>query len=282
MRQRNRGLWIAIITCGFGLLGGCDDGAEPELRLNFSAVVGGSEFACGQPFEVTGADGKATASFSDFRLYISDIELTSADGTVFQAPIVEAAPWQLPEVALLDFEDGTASCSGGTTEMNKVIRTTAPKGDYTAVHFTIGIPFALNHGDAASAPAPLNLSGLFWNWNGGYKFVRIDAKLDGARFVPFHLGSIGCAMDQATGTVKSCVRPNRPRVSLDGFNPEVDTIVIDAAALYAEVAVTSEDNEGCQSSPDTPECAGMLGAVGLSIEDATLKDTQTLFSVRAR
>jgi hypothetical protein len=30
------------------------------------------------------------------------------------------------------------------------------------------VPFARNHGDAASAPAPLNHTALFWNWNAGY------------------------------------------------------------------------------------------------------------------
>ncbi len=41
--------------------------------------------------------------------------------------------------------------------------------------FTIGVPFDFNHNDAATAPSPLNLSGLVWMWDDGYEFMRIDA-----------------------------------------------------------------------------------------------------------
>jgi uncharacterized repeat protein (TIGR04052 family) len=82
--------------------------------------------------------------------------------------------WQHAGTALLDFEDGRAACANGTAPMNTALRDTVAAGDYTGVAFKAGVPFEMNHGDPTTAPSPLNLTSMFWNWRGGYKFVRID------------------------------------------------------------------------------------------------------------
>ncbi|PJN92728.1 metallo-mystery pair system four-Cys motif protein, partial [Amaricoccus sp. HAR-UPW-R2A-40] len=46
--------------------------------------------------------------------------------------------------------------------------------------FEIGVPFDLNHGDPTLAPAPLDLTAMFWTWRGGYKFLKFEVAPEGA------------------------------------------------------------------------------------------------------
>ena len=68
------------------------------------------------------------------------------------------------EVALLDFEDDTGSCSNGTAQTHTQITGTVPEGEYTGLRFTIGVPAERNHVNQATAPSPLNIEGMFWSW----------------------------------------------------------------------------------------------------------------------
>ncbi|MEM7592163.1 MAG: MbnP family protein, partial [Cyanobacteria bacterium P01_A01_bin.83] len=88
--------------------------------------------------------------------------------------------WQHQNVALLDFEDGTDSCDNGTPEIRTQVVGTIPEGDYESLQFTLGVPPQLNHDDAAIAPSPLNLTSMWWNWQGGYKFLRLDLETEQA------------------------------------------------------------------------------------------------------
>ncbi|ATX65604.1 metallo-mystery pair system four-Cys motif protein [Roseinatronobacter bogoriensis subsp. barguzinensis] len=76
--------------------------------------------------------------------------------------------WQVADVAQLDFEDATGTCVNGTPDMNNSLRGTVPAGEYTGLDFDIGVPFDLNHGDPTLAASPLNLTAMFWNWQGAY------------------------------------------------------------------------------------------------------------------
>ena len=104
-----------------------------------------------------------------------------------------------------------------------------------AIVFDLGVPFALNHQDVTVAASPLNLPPMWWNWQGGYKFVRVDMKTDaeataGAWFI--HLGSTGCAAEnQATPPTTACARPNLAEIRLDGFDPATSVVVADLATL---------------------------------------------------
>lgn len=59
----------------------------------------------------------------------------------------------------------------------------AGAGRYTGLAFDMGVPFALNHADVTAAPSPLNIQALWWNWQGGYKFMRVDMRTGAPRFV---------------------------------------------------------------------------------------------------
>ena len=148
-----------------------------EVAIDFAAYVGESEFVCGESYEGVGT-AESTITPKDFRFYVSNVALIDENGEAVPLELEQDGKWQYQNTVLLDFEDGTAACNNGTSEMNTTIVGTVPEGDYQSLQFTMGVPQDLNHDDAAIAPSPLNLTSMWWNWQGGYKFLRVDMETD--------------------------------------------------------------------------------------------------------
>ena len=150
-----------------------------EVAIDFAAYVGESEFICGESYEGVGTE-ESTITPTDFRFYISDVALIDEDGNAVPLELEQDGKWQYQSTVLLDFEDGTGACDNGTAETNTTVIGTVPEGDYQSLQFTLGVPEQLNHDDAAIAPSPLNLTSMWWNWQGGYKFLRVDLETESA------------------------------------------------------------------------------------------------------
>ena len=259
--------------------GGSGGGANAQaVEINFEARVGALPANCTDKF--TGIGTAATEiSFTDFRFYVHDIRLTTADAKEVPVELDQDAKWQFQNLALLDFENKMGGCSNGTTETNTKITGKVPAGTYTGLVFNIGVPFDLNHNDAATAPSPLNLTGLFWTWNDGYKFMRIDTVPTGAGPFLTHLGSTGCVAD-AGGKVTSCERANRPTVQFAAFDVTKNKVVIDYGAMVSnnDLSMNGGGAPGCMSGKDDPECGPLLGQLGIHIQDGTVHaDEQKAF-----
>lgn len=149
-----------------------------KIELRFAAVVGDKAFACGQSYEHMGVTGSRITP-SDMRFYISQVELLDDRGQATPLQLDQDDLWQVENLALLDFEDGTGPCHNGNPGLHTAITGTVPKGRYRGVRFTLGVPFDLNHADPTIAPSPLNISAMFWAWQSGYKFVKIDMATSG-------------------------------------------------------------------------------------------------------
>lgn len=265
------------------------DAAAPlAVTLRFAGTVSGVPAACGTSYSDLGSTG-ATAQLADARVFLSGVELGTADG-LWIAVTLEDSTWQNDGVALLDFEDGSAACAdSGTAELNDAVTGTVAAGVYTALRFDVGIPFAQNHLDSATAPSPLNQPGMFWTWQGGYKFLRVDWAVDGGAVPRWntHIGSTGCVSDAPTvAPAEECGRPNMATVELDGFDPASSTIVVDFGALVVGVDLKSsvaDSPPGCMSSPaEAADCDGVASALGMSFDSGACADGcsgQTVFSV---
>ncbi|NEO32550.1 MAG: metallo-mystery pair system four-Cys motif protein [Symploca sp. SIO3C6] len=144
-----------------------------EVSIQFQAMVGDKAFTCGSSYSNLGI-AKSSVTPTDFRFYVSNIGLIDASGMVVPLQLEQDGKWQYQNVALLDFEDKSGSCANGTSETRTQVTGSVPAGDYKGITFMLGVPFNLNHNDATLAPSPLNLTSMWWNWQGGYKFVRID------------------------------------------------------------------------------------------------------------
>lgn len=246
------------------------DGAtmgQPAM-VRFRATVGERAFACGQSYDRVGMGATGTWRPKDFRLYVSNVVLTTAAGGEVPFVLDEDGTFQGRGVALLDFEDATMGCTG-TAGTHMALTGRVAAGAYTGIRFTIGVPFELNHADPTTAPAPLNDSSLWWTWNSGYRFARLDGTTTG---VPMgfnvHLGSTGCSGNGA-GAVNPCRAPNRVEISLAGFDPTsaTSTITLDLGALLAQTNVdqnTTGSAPGCMSDPDDADCAGIFANLGLA------------------
>ncbi len=243
-------------------------------RIRFRAQVGAEPFGCGQQYGGLGPAGDRTVELSDFRFYVHGIELLTADGGAVPFVIADEGLFQGQGVALLDFESGGSACGEGTIKTHTEVTGSAPPGDYVGLRFVVGVPFELNHAAVDTAPAPLNFSSLFWNWQGGYKFVRIDAigpvpEGGGPRpFFPVHVGSTGCDGTPAGG-VTTCANPNRPTIELPAFNPATDVVVADFAELVEGLDPTGNAHAtppGCMSAPVDGDCVEVLSSFGLPID----------------
>lgn len=267
-----------------------DDRAMEMVTLNFVATVGDELAACDARYVGVGADD-AEIHFNDFRFYVSNVQLLTADGAAVPLALVADGMWQNESVALLDFEDGTAGCSEiGNAALNGQVMGMAPAGEYAGVQFDLGVPFDLNHVDVTAAESPLNIAALWWNWQGGYKFIRVDVVTDAAEDSAWnlHLGSTGCTSPAAVVPPSDlCSRPNITTVTLDNFDLEADVIIADLGGLLSGVPLY--DNTlmppGCMSGFDDPDCPPLFANFGLSLADGMCPDgdcsAQTFFRVAA-
>ncbi len=263
-------------------LAGCSGGgsSNEDITIRFAARVGSESVACGETYEGLGT-GEDDLTLNDFRFYVHDVALVTGGGDEVAVALTEDGRFQRGGIALLDFEDATNGCvMGGTSEMNDRVVGTVPAGDYVGLRFTLGVPFDENHQDANTAEAPLNLTSMFWVWNAGYKFVRIDgtssADPNGFRL---HLGSTACSPDGNEPT--SCANPNRVDVEFASFDASSQTVVFDLAALVEGVDLgtnTADTPPGCMSAPSDPDCTAYFENLGLPFGE-NAGGTQSVFSV---
>ncbi|WP_438032895.1 MbnP family copper-binding protein [Sorangium sp. So ce204] len=172
---------MARVTClgvaCLAALSGCGGSDEAVISktfaLSFAAKVGDRPFSCTDTFDGVGTTASSVNAL-DFRMYVYDVRLVRGDGSEEPLALEQDGQWQRDKIAFLDFEDGTGSCETGSPETRTEVVGTAPAGDYAGVRFNVGLPPEMNHLDAATAPAPLNIPGMWWSWKGGYKFVRLD------------------------------------------------------------------------------------------------------------
>lgn len=256
-----------------------------DVEIRFKAVVGQQELACGKSYGGVGTS-KSTVTPRDFRFYVHNVRVVNRAGKEVPVTLKQDEKWQLDEVALLDFENGTGACSNGTAELNMKVLGTVPDGEYAGLRFRIGVPFEKNHTDPTATPSPLNLTALSWVWNAGRKFARLDFSSTGApRGYAVHLGSTGCTPNEArTVAPEKCLQPNVVDVRLDGFDVSRDVAVADLAVLLqdSDVDSTAKGMAGCMSGPDTPACKPLFLHLGLPIGDQEVRKQDFIRSEKSR
>lgn len=255
---------------------GAPDAAAPVPRqavtLRFTAQIGERDLRCGEVYAAQGSSGVRVEP-TDLRLFVQDVQLVRSDGQLVPVTLDERLPWQTRDVALLDFEDGQGSCLVGNAETNDIVTGSVPAGSYRGVLFSNGVPEALSHADPATLPAPLQAGGMSWGWLLGYKFLVAelaqvndgDAGLPDAGLPGFsllHLGSTACSGNPGAGSV-SCALPNRNAIRLDDFDPDVNRVVLDVGALFAETDLRQQAQ--CHSAGEL--CEPLFAAVGLGFGD---------------
>jgi uncharacterized repeat protein (TIGR04052 family) len=278
-------LGVALTMLSFGCdsssggTGGAGGAGSQAVTIQFAAKVGADDFVCGNTYDNLGTND-TSMQVSDFRFYVQDLELKNADGDYVPVTLdTDETVWQLENVVLLDFEDGCTDL--GNEPMNTVVTGTVPEGTYDGLSFTMGVPFEINHENPATAPPPMNLTSMQWNWQGGYKFLRIDSGTFSMTDWRMHLGSTGCDGDPVSGGTTACSSPNRVDVDFAAFDPTADTVVADFAALVDGSALDVNQPEspvGCMSGLMDSDCEPLFESLGLASGE-TPAGTQSFFSV---
>lgn len=255
-----------------------------ETSIRFAARVGDLDVACGFMYDGLGSQ-ESSVELTDFRLYVSNVRLINHDGEDVPVELVQDGLWQHENVALLDFEDGSYGCAdSGNDLVHTKIVANVPEGEYTGLVFELGVPVELNHLDTTVAPSPLNIAAMWWGWQFGYKFLKIDMMADGKPWF-VHLGSTGCeSANETTPPEQPCSTPNRIEVRMEGFNPAHNFVVADLSTLVQDIDLSTSVPEppGCMSFPGDPDCTTLFGNLGLSLETGLqLADvTQKMFRMQ--
>lgn len=282
-------------------LAGCSSSNDPtaqtvEVSIPFEATANNVAIACETPLSGLGTAG-SDAVLKDFRFYIHDVTLTT-DQSRELALMLDDNDWQADGVALVDFQNVDTTCDGEAKSTHTDVTgsvTLNPGESVTGLAFKVGIPSALNHQNQVAAEAPFNLQPLFWSWQTGYKFMRLDVAPTGGITRPsdgtwsgtvwnVHLGSTNCSGDPTLGEAVTCARSNRPQIVLADFDPTTDTVVVDYGVLVEASNLGQDDGgpAGCMSGATDPECAEIFNALGLDLTTGAVDEslTQTVFRRR--
>jgi uncharacterized repeat protein (TIGR04052 family) len=274
---------------GAGGAGGASSSeATQAVTIRFKGKINDDDLACGKSFANLGTS-KVSASVQDFRFFVQEVKLVTSSGE--DAPVVfdEQAPFQSKDVALIDFTDHQGTCTAGGATINTTIHGKVAPGEYTGIVFVAGVPESLNHQNLTSAKPPLQDSSAYWGWSSGYRFIMTGLIVDavdradlaaadggeenaGANFV--HIGAGACS--GTTGAAGfTCSHPNRPRIKLDGFDPETNTILADLGKAFEDIDL--KDAIDCHGAG--PECSPVYTAFGLNIDTGESIDSQKVFRV---
>jgi uncharacterized repeat protein (TIGR04052 family) len=288
--------------------------AEPEsFSLVFSAVLAGSDVACGADIPGVGPDGRHSVGVSDLRFYVSNLRFLDANGEEVEVTL-DDNEFQLNSaagsVALIDLTGNSGgSCEAsaiafaeGTARTNAVITGKTFPSQVTSIAFDIGVPQSLMKEVIANntlegAPTPLNE--MYWSWASGYRHfvfnfaVTDEAAESGGGYL--HIGSRNCGPDDglALADRENCEFVNTPQFAAD-FNLASDKVQLDLTALVASVDLVAPIydpmtfeviGEGvgaeCHSSPMQEDCASVFGVFGLSMDTGAADASKNqLFSVR--
>ena len=195
-----------------------------------------------------------TASPPTLRFYVSDLRMVDARGEATHVRLTSAPPYQDERTALVSLADGARG--------NPVVHGTVIRGDYVHMEFLLGIPFERNHGNPLQAEPPLDRPAMFWAWQSGHKFLRLDL----GNAWSFHLGSTGCHSANAVRPPPDeCRRPNLARIRLPASVAADGEVDVDLGALLAAVNPTKDAN--CMGSyADDDTCRRVLDGLGLDAQ----------------
>jgi len=216
---------ILIIACN----------KKEPIQLQFQPVFKGKKIACDDSFSVKESQWQINA----LSFYVSKLKINQ----------------QKLHVNGLD-ADTDVSLLGGVCRqsMNWIVNIEDEIKVGGNLSFELAVPFELNHKNPLTAPFPLNQPDMFWAWQLGHKFIRLDMAnqtIQGEDW-SFHLGSTGC--DSASvmrAPKKPCKQPNRFNFNIENFNPD-KPIYIHLDRVFNHLPLVNDNN--CMGSITSPGC----------------------------
>jgi hypothetical protein len=167
-------LLLLVTTFGLTTCSDTDKGAEPTsnaLIVELNHVVGNAALVLNSATPYTTPAGD-NFTVSTFKYYLSNFRLGKRDGTEYVVP---------ESYFLID----EAKAASKTITLSDI-----PAGDYSSLTFMIGVDSTHNvSGAKAGALDPINA--MFWDWNTGYIFAKLEGfspQAPGNRGLLLHVG----------------------------------------------------------------------------------------------
>lgn len=230
---------VLLAGCGFG-------SSKPQLQVEL--YMDGKPIPCGRALPM---DGNWYLEHAKF--YISQLR------DQHNQPLSFAVNnWQTPETALISMEwNECVDAAEVKGNQRLLLDERVELGKVSQLRFVLGLPFASNHQDPLSQPSPLNLSSMFWTWQGGHKFLRLQLTSVADAWA-FHLGSTGCdSASPVRPPQQACQSPNLVEVSVPRPDSRASTLVLHLDRLLAGV-VPGRDNSCTFHPGETATCERLL------------------------
>ena len=164
---------LALIAAAIGTASQAQSGlVNFDLKANIN--VGDAPLELGKTYKTP----SGTEYVVDMvRFYTSNVQLVKADGSSLNVAGVSLTSVMADAPAAGKLMDGGQVNNATSSKGATFFKLQAPAGEYKGVRFEIGVPKDLNHRDASTMALPLGLdSGMFWAWNPGYIFFRLEGK----------------------------------------------------------------------------------------------------------
>jgi len=260
-------------------LSGCgDNNATDNLKnnlnrtLNFSPKYQNKTLKCLSPFSHQGKSWQ----YSQLQFFVSEVEVKDQNGK-----------WQIWQLTENEYQSSNVALIGEYCQSNKVKQQSVHtrEGNWqlsfeqviepstiSQLRFTLGVPFYLNHQNPLLQASPLNVPNMFWVWQTGHKFFRLDMEevneFSQKDNWQFHLGSTGCKAPSPLRAPKNlCVNGNQAKITLDikanTQGKELPSIDVDLSHLFSGLITTKQNS--CQSEPDNNSCLPLFKSVGLLV-----------------
>ena len=189
-------LLVSFMLTGYMLAAQPAANAQTNLVLHFQNVVGKRDLKLSDTGYTNGAGEKF--SVTTFNYFISNIKFQRKNGTEYVLP-----------------QDRTYYLIRESDPKSKDIKLHVPADEYTAVAFIIGVDSIMSTSDLTHRTGALDISGgmldgMYWTWNSGYLFVKLEgnseqAKADqtGQHKFRYHIGGYGGYKKPSLNNIKT-------------------------------------------------------------------------------
>jgi uncharacterized repeat protein (TIGR04052 family) len=238
---------VTICFCTAFVFIGCGEISDNNQSLNKLLIAPSYQ---GEPLLCQKVFNRADVNwqYQQLQMYLSNISLQNAQGQWHEVTLA-TSKFQTEEVALVGEVCGQESHWQLSFAENELI------GEASAIRFTLGVPFSQNHVNPLTQASPLNISSMFWGWQTGHKFLRLEMLAEQDNWL-FHLGSMGCkAASPLRAPKKACLYPNRFEYEISLIKNKgkaMNRINFELSALLDQVNIGQHNH--CQSAPDSHVC----------------------------
>ena len=267
----NAMFFSVILLCLTLMLSACDK-QKGINTLQFFPEYQMNKLQCFSPFTLAGK----TWQYSQLQFFVSDVAVKNNQGK-WQVWPLKNNDNQSDNVALLG--DYCQSSKNKQSNWQLVFENPIKPSNLSEIRFTLGVPFLVNHQNPLLQSSPLNVPNMFWVWQTGHKFFRLDMEevneFEQKDNWQFHLGSTGCkAPSPLRPPNKPCINGNQVTVTLD-VNEHLSEIELSLTGLFTNIVITKGNS--CQSETDNQSCHQLFNNIGLNEQQQSI--FQTISSV---